>query len=124
VITHADLWQTARARSADPALNTSEVERRATISRLYYAVFHHIQTLPVARSLMQSTTFEGGMHRTFIAAIQAHRHPHWQRAGRRLRELHLRRIAADYQLTLNITAHNVQQVLHDAEAIRGLLELT
>lgn len=123
MINPTDLWQAARARSTDQALNTFEVERRATISRLYYAVFHHIQTLPTARSLIQRATFEGGMHRTFITAIRTHSLPHWQRAGRRLHELHGRRLDADYKLTLNIEWQDVQQALHTAETIRKLLGL-
>ena len=99
MVTPQDLLDLAERLATAP----SEAELRASISRAYYAAFHHCREFVDARVGLPHTGTADD-HREVISAL-------WQldpQASQRLRTLRARRNRADYEIQERVTARDAR----------------
>lgn len=94
-----------------------EIRRRTTISRAYYAAYHH--TLAEATRLGYRFDPAGrkGRHEHLLSYLEASGNVDWVAAAGILRNLKVSRTTADYHLVSTVSAPMVKQTIEDVEYV-------
>lgn len=106
--------------SADACLQasttpTKEAHLRSSISRAYYAAFHHAKAR--AQGLHGIMVAPPAEHTKLIKALQNHHHQALRTAGNRLNGLYGKRLKADYYLTDDLSESDAKTALKAARTL-------
>lgn len=109
-----DFLASADACLAANTHNAHEVHIRSTISRAYYAAFHHTKERAKSHGIDVQPPAE---HRALIEALQGHPDQALRIAGNRLVKLRDKRTKADYLLHTKLEKSEANQALVAARTL-------
>jgi len=116
-VSPSDFFQSAK----ELASNVDEISRRNSVSRAYYAAYHHMSSIiPYDGDSVNGRN--AGMHRSYINQLmEANQDSVERKAGVKLQSLHARRVKADYRICDNLDARMVSMQIDGVNFIFNLV---
>lgn len=96
---------------------SQEIRRRTTVSRAYYAAYHHALAEATRGGYRFDPTAKKGRHEHLFAHLEASGNPDWIAATDILRNLRSVRTTADYHLGKPVSFPLVTQTIEDVEYV-------
>lgn len=98
-----------------------EIRRRTTVSRAYYAAYHHALSEAARCGYRFDPAAKKGRHEHLYTHLEDSGNPDWIAAADILRYLRSLRTTADYHLEQAVSAPIVRQTIESAEYVMGEL---
>jgi uncharacterized protein (UPF0332 family) len=105
------------AKSLARTGHSQEIRRRTTVSRAYYAAYHHALAEATRCGYRFDSTARKGRHEHLFAHLESSGKPDWIAATDILRNLRSVRTTADYHLGKSVSVPLVTQTIQDVEYV-------
>lgn len=110
------LWVQKNAPTA-----SLETDQRVVAVRAYYSAYHScLNNLGIAPLTTEECS--GGVHKRFIAALKLNSDTKIKSLGRKLEYIHLKRVAADYNLNEDFSRHEMVDTITFSNKIISLID--